>query len=423
MVVSRRAFVTLAAGVVLLSGCSRQAPLEWLGSLDGVEKASLVDGKYVLTLTQRLPDDQVRSLVDKLKRELGGHVKGYYDAVELAVDAFRARIYPAPTSKVDQDLDRTLWLRQDGRALKSTYGSSGLVITTPAVDAAAVALGFDQVSPTEDGRRTHRVESVDRSVVIEWTDSPSLGFRLDRPGAQQFADLQKRYPGLTGWIDASNKQAGVYFAARDISLDALLAHLPSGFGKLELGWGPARAPAAEFATAFTPAVRRLTATLDKIPGVARLDLATVGPHQITVRTGAAYVAVVKQLGSGPALRVDLVRHRSKYVGREGNWVFEGWTSDDSTAYRVHSALADNAGVVKVQVGDSFSNLVLAETITNQDLTAAHAATKTLTPLNLYTSPDPDSLDIKPLGKITNGHYTPPSPAPALATRIATTWSS
>lgn len=420
MPLSRRVFFGLAAAVTL-GGCSRQAPATWLQSLSGVDKAEQVDGKYVLTLQKQLPDSGVRSLVSQLKKEFESHVEDYDDAVELAVDGFRARIYPSVSTQVEQDLDRTLWLRKDGRAAGSTYGSSGLIITTPAPAAADVALGFDQITPSTDGRRTHRVETADRSVVIEWTDCPPLGFKLDRAAAQRFADLQKRYRGLTGWLDGPGKRTGVYFAARDISLDGLLANLPT-FDGLELGWGPARAAATDFAHAFTPAVRQLTTTLAVIPGVTRLDLAQTGPHTISVKNRAAYGAVVKQLSAGPPLRVNLVRRPSKYVGRQGNPTFECWTSDDSTTHQVYNALADVTGVVRVQVGSSLSNLVLANDITDADLTTAHTATAALPAIDLYLSRDPDTLDVERLGKVTKGRYLPASPAPALAPRVSAAWA-
>ncbi|MGH3369468.1 MAG: hypothetical protein ACRDPR_05660, partial [Nocardioidaceae bacterium] len=257
-----------------------------------------------LTLVKGIPDQEVSALVDTVKREFRAHGEGYHSSIELAIDGFHGRFYPSTSTKRDPDLERALWLRRDGRATSSTYGPSGFVVTVPPAAVAAVALGFDQVVPDEDRRRTHRVESADRQVVVEWTQSPGLGFRLDRDAAQRFADLQARYRNLTGWIEGPERRAGVYFAATDIGLNALLAALPRlvearRFGDLELGWGLVRAPHALFAKAFTPRIRMLLGHLMKIPGVTEVrirdDHGTAEVASVTVRDRAGYVAAVTTL--------------------------------------------------------------------------------------------------------------------------------
>ncbi|WP_328525263.1 hypothetical protein [Kribbella sp. NBC_00359] len=444
MRISRRAFGTLVGGAVLLAGCGKTPEeaaadrLNWLRGLAGVEKVELVgsaDDQYILmTLVKRRSDQDITALIGKIRREFGRREDDYDSRIELDVDNYRARFYlTLPAS--DLDVDRVLWLRRDGRATGSTYGSSGLLVTAPPAAVAAVAVGLDQVVPSEDARRTHRVETADRQVVVQWTDCPSLDFRLDRAATQHFADLQQRYPGLTGWIEAPDRRAGVYFAAKDIELDALLAALPKLaparlYGKLELGWGPVRAPETVFAKAFTPQVRRLTAELMKIPGVTRIDMRDDGgPASVTVRDRAGYVAACASLRRiwDSYLSIQLVRRPSPYVGQQGDPVFSGSSFDTGAAYQIYTAVADLQGVTTVQVGQASANLTIAPDITDGDLVTAFKAMAEL-PIDLYVSHDPDhSLDVAAIGRVAERKYTAPSPTPAevdpaLISRVATAWT-
>ncbi|TCC52566.1 hypothetical protein E0H75_02040 [Kribbella capetownensis] len=452
MRLSRRAFGTLAGGAVLglLTACAKTPEeaaadrLEWLRGLDGVEKAEVVaagnDELIVLTLAKRLPDQAVATLVDEVKRGFDRYDDDYYNSIELAIDDFRARFSPPRRAVRDSDLERVLWLRKDGRATASTYGSSGPIVTAPASAVAAVAVGFDQAAQSDDGRRTHRVESVDRQVVVEWTDSPGLGFRLDRVATQQFADLQAKYPGLTGWIQAPDRLAGIYFAAADIELDALLTGLPKlvtteQFKKLELGWGPVRAPHTLFTKAFTPQVRALIGPLVKIPGVTRIDLrdddGVAKPETVTVKDRAGYVATIASLRSvwDSYLSVQLIRRSSRYVGHLGRPVFRGSLFDAGAEYRIHAAVADLAGVTEVQVGPESANLTIARDITDAELATtlkAMAELPVANPIDLAVSDDPETFDITLIGHVTAGKYVAPSPAPAkvdpaLITRVTTAW--
>jgi hypothetical protein len=453
MRLSRRAFGTLAGGAVLglLTACAKtpeQAAadrLEWLRGLDGVEKAEVVaagnDELIVLTLAKRLPDHDIAALVDQVKREFDRHDEDYYNSIELAIDDFRARFSPSRRAVRDPDLQRVLWLRKDGRATASTYGSSGLIMTAPASVVAAVAIGFDQAAQSDDGRRTHRVESADRQVVVEWTDSPGLGFRLDRVATRQFADLQAKYPGMTGWIQGPDRLAGIYFAAADIELDALLTDLPKlvtteQFKKLELGWGPVRAPQTIFTKAFTPQVRTLIGPLMKIPGVTRIDIrdddGVPKPESITVKDRAGYVATVASLRTiwDSFLSIQLIRRPSKYVGQLGHWAFRGSLFDTGSEYRIHAALADVLGVTQVQVGPESANLTIAKDITDQDLAQALNAMAGLPAtytIDLAVSDDPETLDVKLIGRVTGRKYVAPSPAPAqvdpaLISRVSAAWA-
>ncbi|WP_327639316.1 hypothetical protein OHB24_13360 [Kribbella sp. NBC_00482] len=444
MQINRRTFGTLAGGVVLgaLTGCEKPEAaanfLEWLQRLDGVEKAELAgpdDSRYILmTLAKRRSDEDVTALIAKVRKEYAQRSGEDVSRVELAIDTFRAGFYMSLPNR-DEDVARVLWLRRDGRATASTYGSSGLLVTAPSTAVAGVAVGLDQVVQSEDGRRTHRVESADRQVVVQWVDCPSLNFRLDRAATQHFVDLQRRYPHLTGWIEAPDSRAGVYFSPADIGLDALLKTLPTlaiarQFGELRIGWGPTRARYTDFATAFTPEVRKLTAELMKIPDVTQIDLGAARPRSVTVRNRAGYVAAVASLrkGWGSYLPIDLIRRQSRFVGQLSNPVFSGSPFDTGPQYRVHVAVADVAGVTAVQVGPDAANLTIAHNITDPDLTAAFKALTELPPthrINLYASPDPDTLASTPLGQVLGRTYasptpTPPNVDPALITRVAKT---
>ncbi|MFI6827142.1 hypothetical protein ACIBG5_08575 [Kribbella sp. NPDC050241] len=397
--------------------------------------------RLVLTMAKRLPDQAVATLVDEVKRGFDGHDEDYYNSIELAIDDYRARFSPSTRAVRDPDLERVLWLRKDGRAKASTYGSSGLIVTAPASAVAAVAVGFDQAAQSDDGRRTHRVESTDRQVVVEWTDSPGLGFRLDRVATQQLADLQAKYPGLTGWIQGPDRLAGIYFAAADIELDALLTDLPKlvtteQFKKLELGWGPVRAPQAIFAQAFTPQIRTLIGPLMQVPGVTRIDIrdddGVPKPESVTVKDRAGYVVTVASLRTvwDSYLSIQLIRRPSKYVGQPGHWVFRGSLFDAGPEYRIHTALADVAGVTQVQVGPESANLTIAKDITDQDLARAFKAMAGLPAthtIDLAVSGDPETLDITLIGRVTSRKYAAPSPAPAeidpaLLSRVSTAWA-
>lgn len=448
MRISRRGLGTVAVGVALglVAGCSEKDPaqerLRWLSGLDGVERAELVqdgeDERILLTLVKQLPQGDVKALADKVKREFRSHDDGYYSSIEVELDGFRGRFYPSTSTKNDADLARALWLREDGRATASTYGASGLVITAPAQVVAAVALGVDGAVASEDGRRTHRVESSDRRVVVEWTDSLKLGFRLDRRATQEFADLQARYAGLTGWIEGPEQRAGIYFAAPDLPLATLLAAPPKAevFGKVELGWGLVRAPHTVFAKAFTPQVRALTAELAKFPGVASLDVrddeGEPDPASVTVKDRAGYVATVTTLRRlwDSYLPIQLIRGPSPYVGRPREPVFRTSAYDQDREFRIHAALADLAGLVRVQIGPEAANLIILPDISDPDLTAALRAMAQLpatTTIRLYASYGADETRLTPLGSIVKRKYSgvdpvPPAVGPALISRLTATWA-
>ncbi|GAB3831696.1 hypothetical protein [Kribbella italica] len=448
MRISRRGLGTVAVGVAvgLVAGCRSTDPgqerLEWLSGLDGVERAELVkdgdDDLILLTLVKKLPQDDVKALADKVKWEFRSYDKGYFRSIEVDLDGFHGRFYPSASTKNDPDLARALWLREDGRATASAYGASGLVITAPARSVAAVALGVDGAVPSEDGRRTHRVESSDRLVVVEWTNSVNLGFRLDRRATQEFADLQARYAGLTGWIEGPEHRAGIYFAASDLTLDVLLAAPPKAevFGKLELGWGLVRAPHTVFATAFTPQVRALTAELAKVPGVTSLDIrddeGEPDPASVTVKDRAGYVAAVTTLRRlwDSYLPIQLIREPSPYVGRTREPVFRTSAYDQDREFRIHAALADLAGLVRVQIGPEAANLTILPDISDPELTAALRAMAQLAAthtIRLYASYGADETRLTQLGKIVNRKYSgvnpvPPAVGPALISRLTTTWA-
>jgi hypothetical protein len=422
--------------------------MKWLGGLDGVERAELVpysdesDERLIrLVLVKDIPDREVAALIDTVKQKFPQYDEGYDGSIELAIDGFHARFHPSNrmTREVDREVDveRALWLRRDGRATSSVYGSSGFKVTAAPAAVAAVALGFDRIAPDEGGRRTHRVESADRQVVVEWTHCPPLGFRLNRRAAQRFADLQAKYPHLTGWIDEPEHRAAVYFAAADVDLDVLLGSLPKlvdgVFGKLELGWGPARAPQALFGKAFSPRIRELLGHLMTIPGGAEVTIVdyhgTAEPGWVTVRDRAGYVAALATLRKvwDSYLQIRLVRTPSKYVGMQRNPVFETHSFDDQRQFAIYSTLADLTGVARVDVGPEFSNLVVAKGIVDEQLATTLEVMAKLPAVHrivLYVSDGPDDSGVKSIGRVVNRKFVPePSKGvdPGLVTRVRAAW--
>lgn len=453
MRISRRGLGTLTGVVVLgvLAGCSEKTPeeasgdrLEWLGDLDGVEKAELVpdpgseDHLIRLTLVKAVPEQTVRKLVDTVKRKFERYAEGYDKRIELAIDGFHGRFSPSALTKRDADLERALWLRRDGRATSSTYGPSSLIVTAPPAAVAAVALGFDQVARDESGRRMYRIEDTDRQVAVQWDQSPGLGFRLNRVATQNFVDLGTKYPNLTGWIEEPEHRAGIYFAASDIGLDALLAALPKlvnagQFGDLELGWGPARAPDALFVKAFTPRVRMLLGHLLKIPGVTELrfheDDGVAEVASVTVRDRAGYVAARNKLREvwDDYLSIQLVRGPSRLPGRSAPEVFRSSIFDGEREFRTYEAVADLAGVAAIAVGLEFSNLTIARQISDRELDAALKAMAGLPasqPIHLFVSNGPDKLGVNRLGRVEKRKFlSQPSSGDdsALAARVGAAW--
>lgn len=192
MLISRRAFGTLAGGAVLgaLTGCNKTSESDRLRSLGGVETVEVVDGRIVLTVVKGLPDKDIRALVEKIEHDS----KAFDSSIELVVDGHHGRFYPSPSTDAEVDLERALWLRKDGRATASTYSASGMIVTAPAPVVAAVALGFDQVVPSPEGRRTHRVESA------------------DRPGRDNFALFTTQTPETLNTLPLGQVTNGTYTA-------------------------------------------------------------------------------------------------------------------------------------------------------------------------------------------------------------------
>ncbi|MGA8113335.1 MAG: hypothetical protein WCA46_06710 [Actinocatenispora sp.] len=461
MGMSRRALgaMTGAVALGLVAGCSRTPKalaadrLEWLAGQDGVAKAEYVtppedDGDdepmILLTLSKGLRDRGVRYLVGTVRQHWTGHDDGYNNSIELDVDGFHARFSPLAVAKTDPDVDRALWLRRDGRATASVYGPSGLLVTAPPAAVAAVALGVDKAGGREEGRRTHRVESADRALVVEWTYSPGLGFRLDRDAVGLIADLQKRYPHLAGWFRGPEGKAGLYFSPDDIDFDDLLTALRSGqgpsgvdtdpFPELELGWGPGRASREIFATAFTGKLRTVLDRLATIPGVTGFrvsdDSGGARPESVTVADRAGYLAVLPALRSvwGDYLRIQLIRTPARYVGQDGDWVFQSSVFDGKREQHIHATIADLHGVQQVQIGPESANLTLTPDIPATQLATTLTAMATLPAANkidLYAKPA-DSTDLTIVGAITSRRFAAARPGPnraprALITRVGTAW--
>ncbi|MGA8113333.1 MAG: hypothetical protein WCA46_06700 [Actinocatenispora sp.] len=463
MSMSRRALgaMTGALALGLVAGCSRSPKeqaadrLEWLRGLDGVAKAEYVtppdddDGDdepmALLTLSKGLHDRGVRYLVGTVRQHWAGHDDGYNTDIELDIDGFRAQFYPSLVTKTAPDVDRALWLRRDGRATDSVYGPSGLVVTAPPASVAAVALGLDRVDRVSVSRDQQRIESADRSVVVEWTDEPGHGLGRNRAAVTRFAELQKRFPHLTGWFaDDDGGRAGLYFSPDDIDFDDLLAALRSGHGPsdvdtgpfptLELGWGPARASREIFATAFTGKLRTVLDRLATIPGVTGFrvsdDSGDVKPESVTVADRAGYLAVLPALRAvwDQYLSIQLVRKPTRFLGQEGDWVFEGSIYDGKREQHVHATVADLGGVQRVQVGPESANLIVTPDISGTQLATTLAAMATLPAANtidMFARPA-DSLDLTTVGTVTDRRFAAAPSGPhrasrALITRIGTAW--
>ncbi len=455
MTISRRALGAAAGAVALgfVTGCSTTPQqrsrdrLKWLAGLDGVEKAGEVpngddpnDTLILLTLAKGIRDRSVLALVGTVKRDFDSHGRDYYDSIELDIDGFHARFFPHTVDHPDRDVARALWLRRDGRATSAVYGSSsGLVVTAPQAAVAAVALGFDSAGAHEDGRRTHRVESADRAMVVEWTDSPGLDFQLDRSVAKYLADLQKHHPHLAGWFDGAEGKAGIYFSPADIGFDALLATLPKivdakRFKELDLGWGPARASHDLFPTAFTGRIRTVLDHLVKIRGVTglrvetKLGKATI--ESVTVRDRASYLAGLAALRKlwDSYLSIELIRKPSRFVGQDGNWVFDGSIFDGEREQAIHATVADLSGVTRVQVGHDVANLIVAPDISDAQLAttlSAFAALPASYRIDLYAAHDV-LRDLVTVGQITKRRFVaatagPRRADPHLIARIRAGW--
>ncbi|MGA8113332.1 MAG: hypothetical protein WCA46_06695 [Actinocatenispora sp.] len=442
MGMSRRALgaMTGALALGLVAGCGTSPRkestdrLEWLGELDGVEKAEQTtypgepDSPLILlTLTRRISDRAVRELIDTVRRRFDIHDDEYDNGIELDIDGFHARFFPEVSAAEDRDVDRILWLRRDGRATASVYGSSGFVITAPQAMVATVALGFDKVGGHEEGRYTHRVESVDRALAVQWTDCPSLGFALNRDVTQHFADLQKRYPHLAGWLVSPDDRSGVYFGPDDIGLDALRTALAStvdlsDFPKLDLGWGPARAPLRAFRKGLSAPVRTAIDRLIDVPGVSEFRLSeatgTLDAESITVSDRAGYLGVIAALRPvwDSYLPIHLVRKPSPYVGSLGESVFEGSVFDNGARRSVFAAVADLAGVVEAQVGADAALLTMTTDISDAELAAALDAMASLPAsftISLWAGRTAQSRTV---GTVTDRRFTAAPPGPYRASR-------
>ncbi|MGA8113334.1 MAG: hypothetical protein WCA46_06705 [Actinocatenispora sp.] len=458
MGISRRALgvMTGTAALGLVTGCSGKHPtepegqaagrLEWLSGLDGVEKAETtahpVDPReklILLTLGKGIDDRAVLGLVHTVKKGFAGHDGAGVDVVELDVDGFHGQFEPSPSTKDDPDVDRALWLRRDGRATASVYGPSGLRVTAPQTAVVEVALGFDRTGGHEEYGRTHRVESTDRAVVVEWEDHPGQGQRLDRDVLQDIADLQKKYPHLTGWFDGSDHRAGVYFSLDDIGFDALLTRISAEVGsmpvELELGWGPARATRESFAKAFTGKVRTVLDRLVVIPGVAEFrkndGTGPSGRYTITARNGAGYLAAVSTLRElwDEYVSVQLVREPSPEVGEQGRPVIQGSNQLTEDQEPVYTAVADLTGVTQVHVGANAAYLTVVSDISDPQLATALTAMATLPAsfaMDINTNDDP-SEPLAPIGTVTDRKFTAAAPGanradPDLISRAKAAWS-
>ncbi|AKU18344.1 hypothetical protein [Luteipulveratus mongoliensis] len=438
MTLSRRqlGIAAAAVGASLVTGCSKSPEdkvadgKKWLRRLKGVAALTTApyeedskDERIVLTMSRGLSDKDVRALT----REIGkGYDRRFADTehesspVELDINGFRGRFHPATTMQTTEDVERALWLRRDGRATSAEYGDyPDVVVKAPDAVVAAVALGFDTATQG-GGRERYAVESPSRATRIEWTHSPSLGFRLDRPAVQHLADLQKRYPHTTGWYEGPELKAAIHFSPKDIGLDTLRASLPRLVnGALlsgpEIGWGPARAPYSLFSRAFTGRARTLLDALVTVPGVTELraedNSNKVEIDRITVRDRAGYlgaVAAVRKHWGDDYMLIDLVRRPPKYVGQQGEAVFSTHARAKPEGEKVFTAAADAPHVTQVQLAEVRGSLSVEAAIPDAELTAVLRAFAALPPtyedIVLHESLEPDGGRLRRIGRLSKRKF-------------------
>jgi hypothetical protein len=170
-----------------------------------------------------------------------------------------------------------------------------------------------------------------------------------------------------------------------------------------------------------------------IPGGAEVTIVdyhgTAEPGWVTVRDRAGYVAAVATLRKvwDSYLQIRLVRTPSKFVGMQGNPVFETHSFDDQRQFAIYSTLADLTGVVRVDVGPDFSNLVVAKGIVDQQLATTLEVMAKLPAAHrimLYASDGPDDSGLRSIGRVVNRKFVPePSKGvdPGLLTRVRAAW--
>lgn len=306
-----RVLLACCLAALALAACAgdgddeQQDAITIVEEVDGVASARAVtwsddpESTYLrIVLEDGLSEQQVRDAVDDLKT--GFDPAGAPDAGSLQVvfDEFSAGVYPRHSGieNPDPDLERALWLREDGRATwfgpgphfrpgqrLSRSGTSPLAIV-PAADVLEVALDLEAEVPTDNEvRRSYAVGSPDGALRVHWSNYPGT---LDRAGLEALRAVQEQYPGTTGYFDNDPRAIAVHLDDDDLSLPRALAVGPGLIDRFlvsEVGWGPLRAETftelGRRARELGPALARLRA-LDGVravtsDGVQVDDLATL----------------------------------------------------------------------------------------------------------------------------------------------------
>ncbi|GAA1560753.1 hypothetical protein [Kribbella lupini] len=153
---------------------------------------------------------------------------------------------------------------------------------------------------------------------------------------------------------------------------------------------------------------------------------------MTVKDRAGYVAAVSTLRRlwDSYLPIQLVRKPSPYLGGTPEPVFRTSAYDKDREFRIHEALADLPGLVRVQIGPDAANLIIVPDITDADLTTSLRAMAPLAAdhtIRLYASYGADTTRLTSLGTIAKRKYSgvdpvPPAVGPGLISRVTSTWA-
>lgn len=451
MRLSSRFVIAASVVVAALTACSKGEQQSAAATIEDVTGVSAVravtwaddaESTYLeVTLDDGLSEDEVREVVDDIKSEFDGDDAPDPGSLQVVVGDFRAGVYPRHSGieNPDPDLERALWLREDGRATRfgpgphfrpgdrlSRSGTSPLTVA-PAADVFALALDLEAAVSTEDEvRRSYLVGSPDGSVRVQWSNYPAT---LDRGPLEQLVALQERHPGTTGWYDDMNRDAGVHFDDADLTLARTVARGPgllAGLPYSEVGWGLLRAETfpelGRMARDLGPALERLRA----MAGVRAVTSAGVQVEDL-----ATLDDVRRML---PDETVQLVREPGLFIGSEPDPVIEVGFSTEPALLRLWKQLAQVDGFRSIRGG-----LVLESDISDAALARVCALLRPrLAPterLSVAAGEAPihstyDAVAVAQLaadGTVTPAPVPPGAPAPTqdvvgLRERIALAWA-
>lgn len=439
---------TAAAALTACSDGEQQPAVETIEDVAGVSAVRAVTwaddpgSTYLeVTLDDDLSEDDVREVVDDIKSEFDDDGAPDPGSLQVVVGDFRAGVYPRHSGieNPDPDLERALWLREDGRATwfgpgphfrpgdrLSRSGTRPLTIA-PAADVLALALDLEAAVSTENEvRRSYLVGSPDGSVRVQWSNYPGT---LDHGAVEQLVAVQERYPGTTGWYDDSTPDAGVHFDDDDLTLAQTITRGPDlldGLPYSEVGWGPLRAATfaelGRMARDLGPALGRLRA----MGGVRAVTAAGVQVEDL------ATLDEVRRLL--PDETVQLVREPSLFIGSEPDPVIEAGSYTEPSLLRLWKQLAQVDGFRSIRGG-----LVLESDISDADLARLSALLRPrLAPTDRLRvlageAPVYNTFDAVAVGQLlADGTVTPAPPPPGapaappgaeeLFERVAQAWA-